>query len=110
MREHLKSDKAQANDSNEFSLLGFAAFLVVVLLFLFVSTKAGTRGVGVYMMVGALIQQFSGRIEYGWEGRPPSGYITGWTALVLNLIFGMCGLATVIWPDIAMGILGWDKK
>jgi hypothetical protein len=106
----MNTDKPQANGSGEFSLLGFAAFLVIVSLFMFVSTKAGTRGVGVCVIVGALIQQISGRIEYGWEGRPPSGYITGWAAAVLNLVFGILGLAMVIWPDIAMGILSWDKK
>jgi len=106
----MKTSKTQANKSSEPSLLNLAAFLVVVSLFLFVSTKAGTRGVGVWTMAGALIQQFSGRIEYGWEGRPPSGYITGWAAAVLNLLFGICGLAMVIWPEVAMGILGWDKK
>lgn len=104
----MNTDKPQANDSGEFSLLGLAAFLVVVLLFILVSTKAGTRGVGICMMVGALIQQFSGRIEYGWEGRPPSGYIIGWVAKTLNLIFGILGLAMLIWPDVAMGIFGWD--
>jgi len=57
-----------------------------------------------------LKQQFDGRIEYGWEGRAPSGYIIGWPATVLNLIFGLAGLAVVFWPEVAMSVFGWDQR
>lgn len=105
----MATDQRHASGSSQFSLVGLGAFLVVVALFLLVSTKAGTRAVGICMIAGALIQQWAGRIAYGWEDRPPSGYITGWLATVLNLFFGTLGLGVVIWPEVAMGILGWDK-
>ena len=87
-----------------------ATGLVIVALFLFVSVKVGTRGVGLYMVAGALIQQWEGRIAHGWEDQPPSGYITGWVATVFNLILGMLGLAVAIWPEVAMGIIGWNRE
>jgi len=102
------TDKSRVPTSDEFSFVRVGAFLVVVALFVFVSTKAGTRGVGFSMIMGAIFQQFQGRIEYGWEGRPPSGHITGWLATLLNLIFGVLGLAIMVWPEVAMGIFGWD--
>ena len=62
------------------------------------------------MIAGAVVQQFQGRIAYGWESRPPSGYLTGSLATVLNLIFVLVGLAAVIWPEVAMDIAGWSDK
>lgn len=91
--------------------ISWAGFLAVVALFLFVSTKAGTRGLGVSMVVGAILQHLGGRgIEYGWEGRPPAGVITGWPAALVNAAFGVAGMAVAIWPEVAMGILGWDQE
>ena len=98
------------DSSEEFSFIGLIAFLAVVSMFLFVSTKAGTRAVGMSLIVWALLQLLRGRIEYGWEGRPPLGYITGWPATVLNVIFGALGFAIVSWPEVAMGIFGWDGE
>jgi hypothetical protein len=106
----MATNRAKSARDGEFSLLGLAMFAVVVGLFLFVSTKAGTRGVGVCMLGGALIQLREGRIAYGWEGRPPSGHISGWPAKLVSVVFGALGLAVLIWPDVAMGVLGWDSK
>ena len=99
----------QTTDKGEFSLLGFLAFAIVVALFLFASTKAGTRGMGVLMIVGAVMQQLKGRIAYGWEDQAPSGYITGALATGLNLLFAVLGVGTAIWPEVAMGIFGWGN-
>ena len=106
----MATNKSGSDGSSEFNLLGFVACLIVIALFGLVSTRAGTRALGVYMIAGAVIQQWRGQIEYGWEGRPPSGYITGWAATTFNLAFGVLGLGTVIWPEVVMGILGWDKE
>lgn len=95
-------------DDGGYSIMGMCCFLAVVALFIFVSTKAGTRGVGVYMAVGFLSQLRKGRIAYGWEGRPASGYITGWPATVLILVFAALGMAMLIWPEVAMRAFGWD--
>jgi hypothetical protein len=87
-----------------------AAFLVVVGLFVFVSTKAGTRALGACMLFGALAEWREGRVAYGWKGQPPSGYVTGWFARLLSLVLGAVGVAVLIWPEVAMGILGWDRR
>jgi hypothetical protein len=105
----MATDSSTSGEDGQFSLLGMAAFLVVVGLFVFVSTKAGTRGFGACTLIGAFLQARDGRIAYGWKGRPPSGYITGWPATLLTLVFGALGLAILIWPEVAMGIFGWDR-
>jgi hypothetical protein len=106
----MATDRSRSSRNGEFSVVGMLAFLAVVALFILVSAKAGTRAVGACMVAGALIQHREGRIAFGWEGQPPSGYITGWLARLLSLIFGALGLAVSIWPEVAMAILGWDRQ
>ncbi len=96
-----------------FSLLdGFGAlsFVVIVATFLFVSDRAGVRMFGIHFFVGAVIHFRSGEpVEYGWEGRPPSGHITGWGAVLFYLVTGAIGLLAAIWPDTVIKVLGWDQ-
>src|SRR3954465_16019232 len=106
----MATDSSSSSRGGEFSVLGMIAFLIVVALFMFVSAKAGTRGMGACMIAGAVMQQREGRIGYGWKGQPASGYITGRPATLLNLVFGALGLAVFIWPEVAMGVFGWDRR
>lgn len=105
----MATDSSKSTRDGEFSLWGMVTFLIVVALFVFVSTKAGTRAVGAGMLASAFLQLREGRIGYGWEDQPPSGYITGRLATLLSLLFGALGLVVFIWPEVAMGILGWDR-
>jgi len=103
-----RTNRSKSTDDSEFSFVGTVCFLAVVALFIFVSTKAGTRGVGACMAAGALSQIRKRRFAYGRDGRPPSGYITGWPATLLSLVFTALGVAVLIWPDVAMRVFGWD--
>ena len=96
--------------STSVDVLGLVAFAIVVFIFLFVSFRAGTRAFGVSMVLGAVQQQFRGRIPYRWQGRLVSRPITGWFENLLNAAVGIVGLAIVIWPDVAMGFFGWDEQ
>ena len=104
----MATQKSQFSDSNNSRLFGWIGFVVVVALFLFVSDKAGMRGIGVSMIAAAWLHRSDGRVPYGWEGRPPSGHITGWPATVLTLVVGLAGLALVIWPEVAIAI--FDRR
>lgn len=89
-------------------VLGWVGFLVTVPLFIFVSTKAGVLAVGAGLVVGALSQWRQPRIAYGWDGQPPRGFITGWPAKVILIFTAALGVAVLIWPEVAMGMLGLD--
>lgn len=88
-------------------LVGFAGFAAVVALFLLVSSKAGIRGVGALLLVGAAVQLATRRIPYGWEGREPSGHITGFPAVLLSLLMGAAGIAMLVRPDLMLMLFGW---
>jgi hypothetical protein len=100
--------KKSQTDFSWFDILQTVLFAIVVALFVFVGNKAGTRAVGCLMIFGAVWQQLKGSIPYGWEGQEPSGFLTGWLALILNIIFAALGFAMLVWPEVAMGILGWS--
>ena len=91
-------------------IASFCAFAAVVALFMLVSSKAGMRGLGVSMLIGAGVQAFTRRIPYGIEGREPSGYITGSAAVLLSLLMGLVGVAMVAQPDLVLALFGWDAE
>lgn len=95
---------------SESSIFEIVVFAVVVALFVFVGSKAGTRAVGVVMIFGAAWQQFKGRIPYGWEDQKPSGFLTGRLATVVNLILAALGFSILVWPAVAMDVLGWSSN
>ena len=102
--------KEPQSHSSESSIFGIVLFAVVVALFVFVGNKAGTRAVGGVMIFGAAWQQLRGRIPYGWEGRKPSGFLTGGFATVVNLILAALGFSVLVWPAVAMDVLGWSSN
>lgn len=101
------------NDRRSFSLLdafGVLSFVVVVVVSLFVSDRAGLRVFGVVVVVAAFGSLWSGEdAAYGWEGQPPKGHIKGWGAVAFKLAMAVLGLGPILWPDVVLGILGWDK-
>ena len=87
-------------------IAGMASFAVGVALFMFVSSRAGMRWWGFVMLVGAVVQIVQRRIAYGWEGREPSGYLTGIPAVVLGVLLGALGLAMLAKPDLMLAFFG----
>ena len=84
----MASKNTDPHGDDEYRSVGFICFLLVVALFTFVSDKAGMRGLGFTLLMGAALGQRKGRFSYGLEGRPPSGHITGWLATALWVLLG----------------------
>lgn len=87
-----------------------ASFAIGVALFLLVGSRAGMRWMGVVTLAGAVVQIVQRRIAYGWEGREPSGYITGIPAVVLGVLLGALGAAMLVRTDFMLAVFGWDKR
>jgi uncharacterized membrane protein YfcA len=96
--------------SSAWRIAGMASFAIGVALFLLVSSRAGMRWMGVVTLVGAVVQIVQRRIAYGWEGREPSGYITGIPAVVLGVLLGALGVAMLVQTDLMLAVFGWDKQ
>jgi hypothetical protein len=92
------------------ALVRFLGFAVVVALFMFASSRAGMRGVGILMLAGAAVQVVTRRIPYGWEGRDPSGHISGAPAIVLSVIMAAIGVAMLVKPDLMLVLFGWADE
>ncbi|WP_417071017.1 hypothetical protein [Niveibacterium terrae] len=91
-------------------IVGWASFVVTIVLFAFVSSRAGMRWLGAATLAGAVVQLYRRRIAYGWEGQEPSGYITGIPAILFGLLLGALGLAMLGQPDIVLALFGWDNQ
>lgn len=96
--------------SSVWRIAGMASFAFTVALFIFVSSRAGMRWLGVVMLVSAVVQIAQRRVAYGWKGREPSGYITGIPSVILGVLFGALGVAMVAQPDLMLAVFGWDKQ
>lgn len=68
------------------------------------------RWMGVVTLFGAVVQIVQRRIAYGWEGREPSGYITGIPAVVLGVLLGALGVVMLVQTDLMLAVFGWDKQ
>lgn len=90
--------------------VGFCGFAAVAALFTLASSKAGMRGLGVLMLVHAGKYLKEGSIPYGWEGREPSGYITGIGAILLGVLIGLLGVAMLVSPDLMLRLFGWSDE
>ena len=66
------------------------------------------RGMGVVMLAHACTHMVTRSIPYGWEGREPSGYITGIPAVLLGLFMAIIGIAMLAVPDFMLVLFGWD--
>jgi uncharacterized membrane protein YfcA len=91
-------------------VIGWASFAIGVALFLFIGSRAGMRWFGVVTLAAGAVQVVQRRIAYGWEGREPSGYITGVPAVLLGLLIGALGLAMLAKPDFMLVLLGWNDQ
>jgi hypothetical protein len=64
-------------------------------------------GAGVIMLIDAGVQITECRIPYGWEGKEPSGYLTGLPALLVSLLMGALGITMIIPPELMLTLVGW---
>lgn len=87
-----------------------AGCISVIALFEIVSLKAGMRGLGILTVIGSGVLMARRRIPYGWEGKAPSGHITGFSAWMVCLLLGALGVAMVTQPGMMLVLFGWAKQ
>ena len=68
------------------------------------------RCMGGLLTLGVLWSWRQKRIPFGWDGRPASGYITGWPVLMVKIIFALLGLLIAIWPDPFVAFFDWHEN
>lgn len=95
------------DEQSHWRIAGLVVFVIVVALFSLVSLQAGMRGLGASMMIAAGAQITERRIPYGWEGKEPSGYITGFPTVLICLLIGAIGLVMIMRPDFMLTLFGW---
>lgn len=79
-------------------IIQVAVFVVIAAAYFLGGSEIGKRVLGVCLIVGALFQQVVGKIPYGWEGSEPSGYLTGWKMLLVNLTLVAVGTYFALFP------------
>lgn len=93
------------NSSKGEKIVGNVSFFVIAGLFIFVSHRAGIRGIGMSLLITSAYQLWSDGIPYGWEGREPSGYIRGIWKIVCCALLAALGVFLLTMPDLVLGIL-----
>lgn len=106
----MATDTAPSRAITLFEKAGLFAFAIFLILYFFVSEMAGTRGFGAWLILFALALHTNGRIEFWISGQPGGWNLTGPLATVLNVLIAGTGLAVLIWPEVAMGMLQGSLK
>ncbi len=81
----------------------------VVAAFAFAGEAAGARAIGLLVIAQAYVFLSARRIPFSWEGKEPSGYITGPWVQVLAVLLGGLGAAFVAKPALLLALLGFDE-
>ncbi len=98
-----------SDGQSHWRIAGLVAFVIVVALFSFVSFQVGMVGLGASMMIAAGVQITVRRIPYGWEEKEPSGYITGFPAVLICLLLGAIGMMMIVRPEFVLTLFGWKQ-
>ena len=91
------------------TLLEFAATFVVFAIWARWGDVPGVRALGVLTIVSGLIHGRDGRVEYGWQGREPSGYIEGPVAYLIIALFYVIGFTLVLFPAFVLSLWSSGK-
>jgi hypothetical protein len=95
--------------SNKWRIAQILSVVAVGAVFIWGGGRQGMRGLGILMLVGMCSQLRTRRIPYGWEGREPSGYVTGLPAVLIALLYGAAGVLMLAQPDFMLYLFGWDS-
>ena len=85
--------------------IGFAAAIAAHFLF---DIVASVRVVGLGCIVSGVIWVVRRSIPMGWEGQPPSFYVTAIPALVVGVAMAVLGVALVAFSSRTACSLGWQ--
>ena len=85
-------------------VIGIVVFVIVVAAFVY-DRIFGWRALGIAEVAYGFWVIRTRRISYGWEGQPPSGYITGRLAVVIGLLVIALGAAFVLVPEVIDEVL-----
>lgn len=84
-------------------------FAATILVYWLWGTIPLVRMVGVQMVGWGLWCIFAKQgIPFGVEGRPPSGYITGWGAILIGVISAIAGGYAIGFPVEVACLLDWE--
>lgn len=87
--------------------LSWLGFLLVGAAFISGSPVAGMRVMGLLTLGHAIGCVVVGKVPYGWEGREPSGYITGFPLILFSVFMGAVALAMLVRPHLMLALFGW---
>jgi len=85
-------------------IIGIVVFIIVVAAF-FYDRIFGWRALGMTEVAYGIWVIWTRRVSYGWEGRPPSGYITGSFAVVVGLLAIGLGAVFIVAPQVIDEVL-----
>jgi len=91
------------------TVVQFPVFVAIVIVWLNVSAELALRMIGVVAVASGAVQMWHRKIAYGWEGREPSGYITGIPAFVISAVLVAVGVLLVVAPQFAMPLFAGKR-
>ncbi len=87
--------------------VGAAFFIAFVGAHLMFSAKAAVKVIGLACVATGILWMYRRSVPVGIEGRAPSFYLGGITALLAGLVMAVVGICLLAYSGLAACLLGW---
>jgi hypothetical protein len=86
---------------------GAIVFVVFIAAHLMFGAKAAVKVLGVTCVMTGALWMFRRSVPVGIEGRAPSFYVGGWSAVLAGLAIAAIGIGLLTYSSLAVCLLGW---
>ena len=88
-------------------IAGYIFFAAIIAAHFLFGIVVSVRVAGIGCIVTGTLWAIRRSIPMGWEGQPPSFYVTAVPALVVGVAMAVLGVALVVYSSRTACLLGW---
>lgn len=88
-------------------VVGYAGFAAMVAAYSFFGIITSIRVAGICLIVSGVLSVTKRAIPVGWEGQPPSFFMTGSVAVVAGVLIASLGATLVMFPSQVACFFWW---
>lgn len=93
-------DPAPFSSSTAWTVIRAILIIATAIIWYEAGAERGTQMAGLALLVQSAVFVKQRSVPYGWRGAPPSGFITGVSAIFWSVVLAVLGVVMLIKPDL----------